>query len=183
MYWHLSQWLLKHVLDGNQALCSTNKWCSFQIQVLGNYRAYGVITAPLMQDNITLNSAEVCEILSSSPSPSLFLISAISCLLSVWNSLKVWQHPWNFCHQTSAPASRQFHLAADLSIVVALFQLLGEKAEAVQAVFRLLLSRAIYNECNGRKLQFIILNTLVPLKLQDRTVMCSKYIPWHYTSH
>lgn len=77
-------------------------------------------------------------------------------------SLVFWQCeiPWRFSPEEfvkflpsdiCSGFSLQFHLAEGLSVVTALFQLLGEKSRAAQAVFWLLLSTAIYKECNGTK--------------------------------
>lgn len=66
-----------------------------------------VITAPLTRDSIRLECTLAVGILPHHflcLSASLPLFSEISCLLSVWNSLKVWQNSWNLSLQTSAPA-------------------------------------------------------------------------------
>lgn len=128
--------------------------------IVGYCRAYWVITAPLMQDNITLNSALVCEFLSSSPSPSLFLISAISCVFCQC------EIPLRFGRIHEISAIR--HLLRLLCSffwqqIWALLLLCSNYWERKpRQFFGLLSAREIYNKRNSRK-HFNLLKYLIEL--------------------
>lgn len=85
-----------------------------------------------------------------SPSRSLFFISGISCLLSVWNSLKVWL--WRI--REISPFRHLLRLSSAVSSGrrfehCCCFVPTPERENSSSSVFWLLLSTTIYNECNG----------------------------------
>lgn len=116
----------------------------------GYCRSYWMITASLMQDNVTLNSAEFL------PYHSLSLPRSVSNFWHLWSSVSV-KFPEGFGRIREISPIR--HLLQGSSAVLSgrrfehccCFVPTTGRENSGSSVFWLLLSTAIYNECNGTK--------------------------------